>query len=429
MSDIVKDNMNDHKETSVQDVAGQSVSSDQAATAEAPQRSAVKRKLDKLKRQPMRFVKDSRAYSTAQKGLYITWAKLGSFALVVLASFVLVLYFGFIASPRYVSEVQFVVKQSGGNDLPLAGIASLGAVSNSMRDALIIKEFIESRDMAEALDAAIQLKSHFQQTGADMFSRLPEDATVEDFVKYYRAHIEVLHDELSDIVYVEVQAFDSDYALLFAQKLLELSEIFINNLGDKMATEQMRYAQEEVERVHSILKVQQARLLTFQDENRLYSPEQEGGALQQAINGLQAEIIKADARLKELRAVMRDDAPEVRSQKNLINSLNQQLNEEKSRLTSSDDKSLNKVNIDYQEIKLSTELAADLYKSSLASLEVVRAEAYRKLKHLLIVQHPSLAQEDKYPRRIYNIVTWFIALLLIYLVGRLIVTIVKEHKD
>lgn len=429
MSEIVDETIGKSNGDTVKKAENQPAQPARTVTAEAPQRSAIKRKLDKLKRQPLRFVKDSRAYSTAQKGLYLTWAKLGSFALVVLASFVLVLYFGFIASPRYVSEVQFVVKQSGGGDLPLAGIASLGAVSNSMRDALIIKEFIESRDMAEALDAEIQLKSHFQQDSADFFSRLPDDATAEDFVDYYRNHIEVLHDELSDIVYVEVQAFNSEYALVFAQKLLELSEVFINNLGNKMATEQMRYAQGEVERVHSILKTQQTRLLTFQDENRLYSPEQEGGALQQAINGLQAEIIKADARLKELRAVMRDDAPEVRSQKNLISSLNQQLNEEKLRLTSSDDKSLNKVNLDYQEIKLSSELAADLYKSSLASLEVVRAEAYRKLKHLLIVQHPSLAQEDKYPRRAYNILTWFVTLLLIYLVGRLVFAIVKEHKD
>ncbi|MCD8524033.1 MAG: lipopolysaccharide biosynthesis protein [Saccharospirillaceae bacterium] len=398
-------------------------------TPEVPM-TPIKRKLKKLKRDPLQFFKDSQAFLKTQKGLDYTWAKMGSFAFVVLASMILIGYFGIIASPRYVSEAQFVVKQSGSSDLPIAGLASLGAVTGTMRDALIIKEFIESRDMAVSLDESIGLKGHYQQAGADWFSRLSASATVEDYVDYYKKHLHVHHDEMSDIVYVEVQAFDPEFALLLANKVLELSEKFINSIGNKMATEQLRYAQGEVERSHDILKQQQARLLAFQDDNKLYSPEQEGGALVQAINGLQAEIIKADARLKELRAVMRDDAPEVRSQRNLIDSLTKQLAEEKSRLTSSTgDQSLNKVNTIYQEIKLSVELASDLYKSSLASLESVRADAYRKLKHLLIVQYPALAEEDKYPRRAYNILTWFVTLLLMYLVGRLVFAIVKEHKD
>ncbi len=126
---------------------------------------------------------------------------------------------------------------------------------------------------------------------------------------------------------------------------------------------------------------------------------------------------------------MRDDTAEVRAQKNLIRSLNAQLSEERSRLTSANSDALNKVNADYQEIQMAAALASDLYKSALASHEAVRAEAYRKLKHLLIVQQPSKPEEDKYPRRMYNIITWFSALLLVYLVGKLIIAIVREHRD
>jgi len=391
--------------------------------------SKARRKLNKLKRDPLLFVKDSKAYLKTRTGVGYTWAKLGSFAVVVLLSLLLVIYFGFAATPRYASESQFVVKESGNNNVSLAGLASLGSVSTSSRDALIIMEYITSRDMAMALDNAIGLKKHYQEADADFFSRLSENATTEDYVEYFNRHLEVTHDEMSDIVYVEVQTFDPEYSLLLAKTLLELSETFINNLGDKMASEQMQYAQHEVERAHGILKSQQSDMLKFQDDNRLYSPEQEGGALLAAINNLQAEIIGAQAKLKELRAVMREDAAEVRSQKNLINSLKQQLDEERQRLTSSNDQALNKVNAEYQEIKLNTELASDLYTTALASLESVRSEAYRKLKHLLIVQRPSLAEDSKYPRRLYNILTWFVALLLVYLIGKLLLAIVKEHRD
>lgn len=356
-------------------------------------------------------------------------ARLGSFAIVIALSLLIVFYFVAIASPRYVSEAQFVVKQADSNDLPLSGLASLGAVSGTMKDSLIIKTFIESRDMAMLLDEEIGLRQHYQQDSIDPLSRMPADATAEQFVKYYNDHIHVYHDEMSDVVYVEVQAFDREYALKLGKTVLELSEQFINSIGDKMAHEQLDYAAREVNRAHQVLQEQQQRMLSFQDQNRLYSPEQEGSTLLGAISQLQSDLIKAEARLKELLAVMREDAADVRTQKNLIRSLSAQLSEERSRLTSANSDALNKVNADFQEIQMAAALASDLYKSALASHEAVRSEAYRKLKHLLIVQKPSMPEEDKYPRRLYNIMTWFSALLLIYLVGKLILAIVREHRD
>lgn len=391
--------------------------------------SPLKRKVRKLKRDPKQFVIDSKAYVGTRKAAYIAWAKLGSFALVLLASILVVGYYTVIASPRYATSTQFVVKEAGTNETALMGIAALGTTSSSMRDALIIKEYVESREMAVALDKAIGLKAHYQNHEWDTLSRLSASATVEDYVDFYQKHISVRHDELSDIVHIEVQAFTPEYSLLLGQTLLEQSEQFINSLGDKMAKEQLAYAQKEVERLYTNMKNQQQQLVHFQNNNELYSPEEQGSALLTAIGNLQGQIITAQAKLKEMLAVMRDDAAEVKSQRILIKSLQQQLNEEQGKLTSDDQKSLNQITANFQEIKLNTELATGLYQAGLSSMEVVRADAYRKLKHLLIVQHPAQPETDQYPRRIYNIFTWFVSLLLVYLLGRLIWAIVKEHKE
>jgi len=399
------------------------------AQESAKQLSPLQRKVRKFKRDPKQFVIDSKAYVGTRKVAYVTWAKLGSFALVLLASILVVGYYTMVASPRYATTTQFVVKEAGSNDAALMGIAALGSTSSSMRDALIIKEYVESREMAVSLDNAIDLKAHYQNSDWDILSRLSDDATVEDFVAFYKNHIHVRHDELSDIVHIEVQAFTPEYSLLLGQTLLEKSEQFINALGDKMAKEQLTYAQKEVERLYASMKNQQQQLVHFQNNNELYNPEQQGSAMLTAIGNLQANIITAQAKLKEMVAVMRDDAAEVKSQRILIKSLQQQLTEEQSKLTSDDQKSLNQITANFQEIKLNTELATGLYQAGLSSMEVVRADAYRKLKHLLIVQHPAQPETDQYPRRIYSIFTWFVSLLLIYLLGRLIWAIVKEHKE
>ncbi|WP_283789615.1 lipopolysaccharide biosynthesis protein [Bermanella sp. WJH001] len=391
--------------------------------------SKLQRKARKLKRDPRQFFLDSKAYVGTRKAAYLAWAKLGSFALVLFASLLVVGYYAVVASPRYATVTLFVVKEAGNNEAALMGIAALGSTSTAMRDALIIKEYIESREMAVSLDNEIGLKAHYQDDKWDTLSSLRDSATVEDYVEFYKQHISVRHDEMSDIVHIEVQAFTPEYSLLLGQTLLEKSESFINSLGDKMAKEQLAYAQKEVERLYANMKNQQRLLVLFQNNNELYNPEQQGSAMLAAIGNLQAQIIGAQAKLKEMIAVMRDDAAEVKSQRILIKSLQQQLTEEQGKLTSDDQKSLNQITANFQEIKLNTELATGLYQAGLSSMEVVRADAYRKLKHLLIVQQPAQPETDQYPRRIYSIMTWFVSLLLVYLLGRLMWAIVKEHKE
>ena len=389
----------------------------------------LQRKARKLKRDPKQFILDSKAYMGTRKAAYLAWAKFGSFALVLLASILVVAYYTVVAAPRYATTTQFVVKEAGSNEAALMGFAALGTTSSAMRDALIIKEYVESREMAVALDTAIALKKHYQSHEWDALSRLSGDASVEDYLEYYKNHITVRHDELSDIVHIEVQAFTPEYSLLLGQTLLEQSEQFINALGDKMAREQLAYAQKEVERLYSNMKSQQQLLVHFQNNNELYNPEQQGSAMLAAIGNLQGQIITAQAKLKEMLAVMRDDAAEVKGQRILIKSLQQQLSEEQGKLTSDDQKSLNQITADFQEIKLNSELTTGLYQAALSGMEAVRADAYRKLKHLLIVQHPAQPETDQYPRRIYSIVTWFVSLLLLYLLSQLVWAIVKEHKE
>ena len=392
-------------------------------------KSKMQRKLNKLKTKPVQFVKDSKAYESAQKGVDYTWAKFGSFALVLAASLLVVFYYTVVASPRYVSESQFVVKQANTNDAPMLGLASLGTVSTSMRDALILQKYIQSREMAVALDESVSLKAHYERVDWDFISKLITNSSIEDYVEYYQNHVSVVHDEMSDVLYVEVQTFDPQYSLTVTAALLQLSEKFINELGAKMAQEQMAYAQTEVERSYNVLSENQNTLIDFQDKFELYNPEQKSGALTSAINGLEGEIITQQTELKSLLAFMRADAPEVQAKKIRVDALKEQLAEEKNRLTNQDKQSLNKINVSFNEIKLNTELALDLYKSSLVSLESVRAEAYKKLKHLLVIEHPALAQQDKYPARLHSIITWFVCLILIYLIGRLLMSIVKEHRE
>jgi len=391
--------------------------------------SPIERKARKLKRAPLQFVADSKAYVKARKTAVHTIAKLGSFAIVTVAALAIVCYYTLIASPRYVSESQFVVKKFGSNEIPLSGLIAMTSSSPSTRDALILQKYIQSRSMAVALEQSIGLKQHYQSPQWDWFSRLTGNGSVEQYHAYYQTHITVHYDEMSEVLMVEVQAFEPNFSLKVANQIIKISETLINKLGQKMVKQQLDYAQQDVDRAYKELKKYQTRLIQFQDKFKLYNPEQQGSVLLGAISELEAEIIKEETTLKSLSAFMRADSADIIATKRQLDALKAQLAHEKNRLTNQEQQSLNKVNINYQEIKLNSQLAADLYKSSLASLEVIRSDAFRTLKHLLVIEHPSLAQEDKYPRRLYSIFTWFISMLLIYGVFKMIVAVIKEHKE
>jgi capsular polysaccharide transport system permease protein len=398
--------------------------------SENKKETALLRKMQKLKRDPKLFLVDSKAYIHARKTVYMARAKIGSFAVVLLASLLVVVYFTLIASPRYVSQVQFVIKQASSSGVQIGALMALGgASSSSTRDALILQEYISSQEMARALDKAVGLRAHYQQEDWDSLSRLRADSSQEDYVEFYQNHIDVRYDEMSEILLVEAQSFDPQYSLLVAQTLLNISKEFINSLGDDMAQQHMDYAKEEVQRAYNDLKKQQINLINFQDKNSLYNPELRSAALFAAINEIESSLIEKKTTLKSLQAYLRNDAAEIKALGYQITALEAQLKEEKSRLTNQDQESLNKVNFDFKELELNAVFAGDLYKSAMASLEMTRAEAFKNLKYLLVVVHPRLAEDQQYPQRLYSIFTWFVVITLIYLVGRLLLSVIKEHQE
>jgi capsular polysaccharide transport system permease protein len=229
------------------------------------EKTTRQRKLAKLKNKPMQFIKDSVAYDKAQESLIYTRVKFGSFTIVILAFILLVIYFTLIASPRYVSEAQIVVKEADGQDSSILGLSGLGAVSVGLPYALIL----QSREMATALNEAVSLEAHYELSDWDSFSRLAINSTMVNYEEYYQNHIQVIHDGLSDVLMVEVQTFDADYSLTVTQALLSISEKFINGLGSKTASEQMKYAQDEVVRFYAILSKNQTALINFQNKFKL----------------------------------------------------------------------------------------------------------------------------------------------------------------
>lgn len=355
--------------------------------------------------------------------------KLGGFQWVVACFAIAVIYFGLIASDRYVSRAELVVKQADQVKMLPDALSMLGLGGNNHQDVLLIQDYLKSADLLDKLDKEMGLKAHYQSDKVDFFSRLPKNVSREEFLKYYRDHLTLRLDDLSGVLTIELQAFDPEYGQRVVAFMLKESEGFINKLGHQVALEQLAFVENEVNRAYQRLQGEKAKVLEFQNTHHLISPESSSSTRMGVVSHIEAQLAQQQAKLKQLQSYMKESAPSVVSVQAIVDALNAQLAQEKSKLTGVDKDAMNEVTASYMDVETQATLAADVYKTGLISLEQARIEAYRKLKHLLVISQPTLAEDAEYPRRLYNLAT--IAVLLCLLYGLIVMGLatLREHQD
>ncbi|HEY8431699.1 MAG TPA: hypothetical protein VIL20_25140, partial [Sandaracinaceae bacterium] len=104
-------------------------------------------------------------------------------------------YYGLLVQPQYESVTSFTIQSADGagpgNALQLL-VASVPGTAG--RDVMLVREYIESRDMLALLIRDHGWVEHYADPNVDWFSRLAADAPFEDRYEYYLDHIDVEHN-------------------------------------------------------------------------------------------------------------------------------------------------------------------------------------------------------------------------------------------
>ncbi|WP_018625584.1 hypothetical protein [Kangiella aquimarina] len=351
------------------------------------------------------------------------------FMIVLLPWLVFFIYQTIIASPRYVSESQIIVEQPDSMatmDTGMALLSGLG-VKPTGTDAELVKAFIYSADLINYLDEQLDLKKHYSSSDADYISRLSRDSSKESFYAYFENHVEVNVDQKSQVISVKSQGFTPEFAQALNKLIVERAEWYINQIGNKLAKEQLKFIQNEHALVEERIRSTKKQLLEFQNKYGLLDPEAEGMAIQKIAYSIESLIAQRQAELKALKGVMSDTAPQVTSIVNEINALEEQLKSERSRLTDSESgQSVSEILSKFVDFKVDMELALKAYASSQISLEKSRVEAYRQIKYLVVVESPTLAEEKTYPKVLYNLALLAVVLLMLFGIGKIIYSTIHE---
>jgi capsular polysaccharide transport system permease protein len=356
----------------------------------------------------------------------------GTFGLTSLVIAAAVLYWGVIASDRYVSESQVVIERTTMAASATMDFSSLltGASGGNRADQLLLRAHLLSVDMLNKLDTKLDLRGHYSDSRRDILSRMwGKDRVQEYFHRHYLTRTSIEFDEYSGVLFIKAQAYEQTMAQAITQMLIDEGERYMNELGHRMARDQVRFLETQVS--ETAAKALQARqeLLVFQNQKGLLSPQALAETLLATVNRLESQITDLRARRTTLLGYLSPGAPGVVELDLQIQAIEQQILQEQARLTSPKGQTLNRMVEEYQRLEMSAKFAEEVYKTALVGLEKGRVEALRTLKKVSVLQSPTLPQYPLEPRRLYNITVFLILALIVAGIIHLLAAIIRDHQD
>jgi capsular polysaccharide transport system permease protein len=352
--------------------------------------------------------------------------------LVLLPMALAAIYFFAIAADRYVSETIVTVRAASQDQSAIPGMAlMLGGVNPPSReDTLYLRQYIHSLDLLKMLEDRLQLRAHYESEQVDQAYRLPHGVSQEDFLAYYRNRVEIRFEDMSSLLTVRVQAFEPAFAHGLATAILEECERFVNAFSQRMAREQMAFAETELGRAASKVEAERNKVLAFQTQYKLLDPMAQAQAAESLTSGLQATLAQQEAELRHALTYLNPNSYQIRSQRSQLNATRAQLEAERLRATSGQPASrLNTLAAEFQELTLRASFAQDAYRLALTAVENARIDASRKMKSLVVIDSPSLPETAEYPRRVYNLATLLLVTLLLYGIARLVMATIRDHIE
>ena len=336
------------------------------------------------------------------------------------------LYFGLIATPRYVSEAKAKIEKSRGIATESLFSSVLGGSSGSGY-VEVLKEYILSQQMVSDLSRLMDLRATFGVPEADWLSRADDDATAEEFLDYFRDRVHVSVDNRSGVLTLEVEAFTPAEAQLIGKNIMGLSEDLVNRMSKDTRDDAVENAKRDLQAAEERLTDLRLRMAELRTRTGQVDPGRSAAAMDDVVAGLQVELSKAEAELTNLLTYMRPDAPQVVALRARAGALQKQVEAEQRRVAAAGKGAVTQSLSEYEALRIEAEFAQEAYVATAANLEAARAEARRKQMYLVAFVQPNLPDEATRPDPVMGTLTVFCIALLSFGIVRMVVTALREN--
>ncbi len=357
----------------------------------------------------------------------VPWAFIG---VVALPTVIAAVYLLFLASPRYVSEAQFIVRSSDEGAVTSIGSALEGVgIGSKSVNAHAVLEYVKSADGLNDLSKTVDVRQMYARPGIDWFSRLPRpfsDRSNETFRRQLSSYLTVGYDSQTGISTLRVQAFRPEDAQRIADGFLTGGERLVNRLNERSSADAVIQAERNV--IEAQARVDRAldQLTSFRNREGLIDPSSTARAGGELIGELTLQL----ATLKAERSQLASDvpgSPQLPIIDSRIRALESQIAIEKGKIVGSGSSLAPKIST-YEGLQTEREFSERLLASSTAALNSAQLEARRKRLYIDRVVNPERPDRAVEPRRVLSLLAVFASLMLVYGLGWLVWAGVRESR-
>ncbi|MGD9804192.1 MAG: capsule biosynthesis protein [Hyphomicrobiaceae bacterium] len=339
-------------------------------------------------------------------------------------------YFGIVASDRYVSEAQFIIRTASrpvgstgfGSFLQMAGFG------RSQDDIFSVQSFLGSRDAARLLAERLPIRDYYGQSGGDPIAGYPSviyGSSLEELHKYLGWMITTFYLSNTGITTLRVQAFRPEHAMKIADALLELSEMMVNRMNARIHKDALLGAANEVKRNEERMVAAQVAITRFRNAELTIDPGSSSVIVSELIARLSSELAQAQTQLREMSAST-PDSPLIASMQRRVAALELQIQNERKKLSEEEGGLATKIAV-YERLVLEREFAKKSLQSAADALDAANTEARRQQLYLERIAQPLVADYPLAPERVRMILTIAAANLLALLMGWLIFSGIEER--
>jgi capsular polysaccharide transport system permease protein len=344
----------------------------------------------------------------------------GAFRLLFVGSFLLfaatpmllaAAYYAFIASDQYISEARFSVTIAQPPQIEgMSGFASVAAAS-IVRDTQIVTNYIVSRAAVEAIERRIGLRERYSRESYDWWTRFDPSKPIEKFVRYWEGVAQTSISMPSGIVNLKVRAFTPEDANLIARTVVKLSEELINEQNERIFTDAIATATDEIKRAAARLAAARIALERARVDSGVLDTGRAADSINKLITEMRGQLLSMQQDFTSRTRFISADAPQMRVTAERIKALQDQIAQMEQRLVNPGgdaSQTVSTMMTRFGELELEKTIAEKLYASAATSLESARLLSEQRRMYLNAFVQPSMPEESRHPRRV--LMTFLVAL-------------------
>lgn len=356
----------------------------------------------------------------------------GLWVMIILSPSILAaIYYGLIASDRYMSEARFVIHTASKPSGALGGLTALlqlAGLERSQDDAFAVRDYLTSRDGLRELNARLPLRPRYGVADADFIARFPSllyGPSDEAFFRYFGTMLTAVVNTTSGLTTLRVQAFRAEDAHQITRTLLDLGEEQVNRLNVRIQQDALRLAATELARAEERRITTQIAVTAFRARELTVDPTKESAGIIGMIGRLSSELADARMAIDQTRASS-PNSPQLLSQQQRVDAINRQIELQRLQVAGDANGLADKIER-YERLLLEDEFAIRALAQTTISMESARIEARRQQLFLERVVEPGLPDEAIMPQRWAMVGTVFGFNVIGGLIIFLLVTGVREH--